>query len=428
MLELRKELEEIRDRDGCRFAKLVGEWVIGHSGHSERLDAVVQAHPLLRRVREFATDPVSLVGGAVRDAYLDVPHAYDIDLVVEGDALEFARRIGHALNVRVDTHERFGTAEIQMAHSAWIDVAMARWETYPAPGALPAVTPGTIEDDLRRRDFAVNAIAYRLSGPDAGQIIDPYGGIPDIDAGVLRILHAQSFVDDPSRLIRLARYAARFAFHIDGDTAAAARVAATTLDPESARVADELRRLLGEPQAIPALQLLHTLGVPWISPSVNAGAPIFDAVDRALAAPGAPDVPSWAIRLGLVVDPAHVSRVAVDGWARGVANEVNDADALVAALRETAARSHIDQLLRRARPATAVVARAFGADAVQDWWARDRDLRLAIGGADLVAAGMSPGAGLGRALAETRRAVLDGELDHSREAQLAYALSHRDGG
>jgi tRNA nucleotidyltransferase (CCA-adding enzyme) len=388
--------------------------------------AVVQAHPLLRRVPDFATDPVSLVGGAVRDAYLDVPHAYDIDLVVEGDALDFARRIGHALNVRVDTHERFGTAEIQMAHEAWIDIAMARSETYPEPGALPAVTRGTLEDDLRRRDFTVNAVAYRLSGAEAGSIVDPCGGVADIDAGILRTLHPQSFIDDPSRLIRLARYAARFAFHIDGDTAAAARLAAATLDPRSSRVADELRRLLCEPQSIPALQLLHTLGVPWILPCVTSGAAVFQAVDRALSAPGAPAVPAWAIRLGLVVDPAQVGHVAVDGWARGVAGEVADADALVEALRQAPTRSEVDLLLRRVRPATAVVARAFGADLVEGWWAHDRDLRLAIGGADLVAAGMRPGPSLGRALTATRRGVLDGEVDGSRDAQLAFALAHQD--
>ncbi len=300
---------------------------------------------------------------------------------------------------------------------------MARLETYSSPGALPDVRPGTLVDDLSRRDFSVNAIAYRLSGDNAGAIVDPCGGCADLDAGVLRVLHPESFVDDPSRLVRLARYAARLAFIIQPETTAAAHRVAPDLDPAIPRVGEELRRLLHESTVVPALQLLRALGVAWIRPCVNAGATTFDAVDQALATPGAPSVERWAIRLGLVCDPDRLDTVAVDGWARGVAQEVNDADTLVEALENATGRSEIDTLLRRARPATAVVAHALGAHMIRDWWATDRDLRLAIGGGDLVASGVVPGPRLGRALMATRRAVLDGALGSSREEQLAFALA-----
>ncbi len=424
VFEPRKEFEQLRDRDRSRFAQLVGEWVIGHRNHSERLAAVVQAHPVLSRVATIATDPVSLVGGVVRDTILDTPFGPDIDLVVEGDAIAFAQHIGRVLSVRVVTHPRFGTAELQMPHGPPIDVTMARSETYPAPGVLPDVRPGTLLDDLARRDFTVNAIAYRLSGDTAGELVDPFDGCADIDTGILRILHPASFVDDPSRLVRLARYAARFAFRSDSATTAAARTAALTLDGSSPRVGDELRRLLHDSTAAAATQLMRALGVRWILPSVTSAAALFDAVDRALRATGAPRVEAWAIRLGLVVDADALATVAVDGWARGVAHEVADATALTVALEGASTRSEVDRLLMRARPATVVVALASGAEVIRNWWATDRQLRLTIGGDDLVASGLSPGPHLGSALAATRRAVLDGELGALRDDQLAYALRY----
>jgi tRNA nucleotidyltransferase (CCA-adding enzyme) len=359
----------------------------------------------------------------VRDVLLGHPPGPDLDLVVEGDALALARRLGRVLGATVTVHERFGTAELELPHGRRVDVAMARRERYPAPGALPDVAPGSLADDLARRDFTVNAMAFRLSGPDAGRLVDPHGGRRDLDDGVLRALRDDAFAEDPSRLTRAARYAARLDLVLEPGTSRAARAAADDLDPGSARVADELRRLLGEPSAPRAVAILAGLGVPWLAlaPPAAELALRVAALDDALARTGAPSVPAWALRLGLVADERTLARLAVPAWAAGVAAEARRGPGLAAALTGDPRPSEVDALLAAAPPATAVAALAEGAEPVARWWAEWRDLRPAVGGAELVAAGIRPGPAIGRALRRLRAAVLDGETA-DREAQLALAL------
>ena len=365
---------------------------------------------------------MSVVGGAVRDALLGRPAGPELDLVVEGDALALARRLGRRLNGRVVTHPRFGTAAVELPHGAQVDVVTARRETYPRPGALPEVAPGTLADDLARRDFTVNAVAQRLSGAGAGDLVDPHGGVGDAAAGIVRALRPDAFAEDPSRLVRAARYAARLGFMLDGQTAAAAREAAPGLDLGSARVADELTRLAREPTAPSALALLGSLGVPWLSGPRDAGLrERFAAIDEALARPGAPEVPAWPLRLGEALEPEALAGAAVPGWARALGAEGRAGGELAERLRPGLAPSEVDRLLRAAPPAAAVGALARGAEPVARWWARDRDLGTAVRGADLVRAGVPPGPAIGRALAEVRAAVLDGRVGGPEE-QLALAL------
>lgn len=160
---------------------------------------------------------VYAAGGAVRDLVLERP-VVDIDLVTEADAIDVVRTAFP--DARLTTHAAFRTASVQ-AGDTWIDVATARTETYPSPGALPAVaTPAPIDADLARRDFAMNAIALRLDG-DAGDpatLVDPCGGLADVSAGVVRVLHDRSFQDDATRIFRAFRYAARLGFAIEPAT------------------------------------------------------------------------------------------------------------------------------------------------------------------------------------------------------------------
>ena len=164
---------------------------------------------------------VHVVGGAVRDALLGrVPR--ELDVVVEGDAVAVARRAAGRLGGELVVHDRFGTAVVR-SRAATFDVVTARTETYAEPGALPDVRPGaTIEEDLARRDFTVNAIALRVAD---GELIERRGASADLGAGVLRVLHERSFEDDPTRLLRMARYAARLGFEPDPDTDALAAAA-----------------------------------------------------------------------------------------------------------------------------------------------------------------------------------------------------------
>jgi tRNA nucleotidyltransferase (CCA-adding enzyme) len=377
-----------------------------------------------RRIAPALSGEVSAVGGAVRDALLGLPPGPEIDLVVEGDARPLAERLGRALGARVVSHPRFGTASIETPHGGRVDLVSARREAYAAPGALPTVSPGTLADDLARRDFSVNAMALRLSGARAGELVDPYGGAVDLEAGLVRLLRPDGFEEDPSRLVRAARYAARLGFALAPETEAAGRAAAPALDLGSARVGSELRRLLEDPSPAGALALLAGLGVPWVTPDPHAA---LAALDAAADRPGAPDLPRWALRLGGGVRAGAVEGAALPGWARALAGETAGGGTLAERLRSAAAPSEVDAILRGSPPATAVGALAAGAEAVAGWWSGDRDREPAVRGADLVRAGVPPGPEIGRALAAVRAAMLDGRVGGAEE-QLAMALRLARGG
>jgi len=157
-----------------------------------------------------------LVGGAVRDLLLGRAN-FDLDLVVEGDAPKLAGLLAQRKGGEVVIHRRFGTAKFR-CQDLTIDLATARAETYACPGALPIVRPGSIKDDLRRRDFTINAMAIHLSLDNFGKLIDPFGGEKDLRYDLIRILHEKSFVDDATRMLRAIRYEQRFDFQLETNT------------------------------------------------------------------------------------------------------------------------------------------------------------------------------------------------------------------
>lgn len=159
--------------------------------------------------------PVYLVGGPVRDWLLGW-EIRDLDFVVEGDAPSLARALAQRVNGRVTVHNRFGTATVEL-NGAEIDLVTARKEVYPIPGALPVVEPSSLQDDLARRDFSINAMALPLEGGEEG-LIDPLGGRQDLENRLVRTIHPRSFNDDPTRLFRAVRYEQRLDFALDGET------------------------------------------------------------------------------------------------------------------------------------------------------------------------------------------------------------------
>ena len=396
--------------------------MISHESDGSAVREWVARDAVLRRLALPDGAPaVSLVGGAVRDALIGVHHGMDVDLVVEGDAIALARMIGRAMGARVVAHDRFGTARLEFAHGRHVDMVGARRESYPHPGALPEVTPGTLADDLARRDFTINAIAYRLSGDRAGELVDPHGGQRDLASARIRAIRPGSFIEDPSRVVRAVRYAARLGFQLDDVTAMEARECLVGLDLGSSRVADELHRLLDEESAAAALALAAALGATW--PDSDPGRDgHLAALPGALARPGAPEAPVWALRLGLGLDATALPTVAVPQWARAVAAEVRRGLGLAADVGAADRPSAVDAVLRDRAAAEQIGAFIGGATSVATWWAEWRDLTPAVTGTDLVAAGVRPGPGIGRALAHLRAAVLDGTAG-DRDAQLAYALS-----
>ena len=351
----------------------------------------------LPAVRRLASEPgVHAVGGAVRDVLLGrAPR--EVDFVVDGDAVALARRLGG----EVTAHDRFGTATVRLGDEA-LDLASARTERYPRPGALPEVRLGaTIADDLRRRDFTVNAIAVRLA--DGERLAVP-GALDDLRAGVLRVLHEGSFEDDPTRMLRMLRYGARLGFAPDAATAALAReaVAGGALATVSApRLGSELALLLREPQpdALVALGALAPGLLPGLDPDPSV-------IARALElAP--PDARADLVALAAAFPGGHDE---LEGRLRELGFPARDA---VLAAR-AAAGSDQEPL------EAAVVAAARGSEAAGRWVDDLRYRRLAITGDDLLAAGLS-GPAVGRGLAAARAAMLDGSAP-DRRTQLAVAL------
>ena len=189
---------------------------------------------------------VCLVGGSVRDLLLRLRHL-DVDIVVEGDAIEFARALARKYLAKVVVHERFQTATayllLEDGSKVTVDVAAARSERYAAPGSLPQVELASLTKDLGRRDFTINAMAVSLKHEDFGQLYDPFGGFGDLEARLVRVLHSGSFADDPTRLLRAVRYAARLGFEIEPGTLGLARTAAASGCHRSVGVGARARRV-----------------------------------------------------------------------------------------------------------------------------------------------------------------------------------------
>jgi tRNA nucleotidyltransferase (CCA-adding enzyme) len=366
--------------------------------HSESIaEALEHMHPELARVRDVATDPVFLVGGAVRDLLLGRGRA-DLDLVVEGDAEQLARRLG----AEVVTHERFGTAKLTLdGHE--VDIAGARSESYPHPGALPVVEPGAdLAADLCRRDFTINAMAIPLRGEP--RLVDPYGGQADLAAKRLRVLHPESFVDDPTRAIRAARYSARFGLQVEEETLRLLRE--TKIDAVSAERRDaELMRLAGERTAPEGFALLAEWGLLSLR---EGGAQLAQAAADLLEAE------PWA---GLAA-PDRVRLAAALG-PEGRESELAGA--------RPERPSEAVEIVGGSDPTELVLARALGAEWLDRYLAEWRDVRLEITGEDLIQAGLRPGPALGRGLEVALRMKLDGEIE-GREAELAAALAAAEAG
>lgn len=204
-----------------------------------------------------------LAGGSVRDILLGCPHQ-DWDLVVEGDGLSLAEALGEAWGGKSILHDRFLTARIELDGETHFDIATARTETYPRPGALPVVTPASMAEDLWRRDFAANALAVALGPDDWGDVLDPTGGIEDLRRRLIRALHDRSFWDDATRIVRAVGFEQRLGFSIERHTEAWIREAAAhgalqTVSTE--RLGEAILPLLSNSVGPQVLARGHELGI-----------------------------------------------------------------------------------------------------------------------------------------------------------------------
>ena len=353
-------------------------------------------HPELEAVRRQAREPVYLVGGAVRDLLLGRPRA-DVDLVVEGDAAALAERLGGAAR----EHERFGTVKVEVEGHE-VDVASARTETYPHPGALPEVGPAAgVEEDLGRRDFTINAMAIPLAEP---RLIDPYGGREDLAKGLLRILHPRSFEDDPTRAIRAARYGARFGFGLEPKTyELLLRTDLATVSADRRRA--ELERLAAEPTGRVGLGLLAGWGLIDLR---KGGVELMRAVEELLREP------HWA-----EVVPREQALIAAALGPEG-------AERVLASMPAPSPGEGVEVAGRR-DPVELILARALGATWLDRYLTAWSKVELEIDGGDLIAAGIPQGPAVGRGLRAAKRRRLEGEIA-GREQELAAALAAARGG
>ena len=381
-------------------------------------------------------EPAYLVGGAVRDL-LRGAAATDIDIAVEGDARSVARAVAQRLGSDAREYERFGTATVETPSTPY-NFATTRKETYDEPGALPRVAPAPLADDLRRRDFSINAMAVGLTGDDLGHLYDPTGGLADMESGLVRVLHDRSFLDDPTRLLRAVRYAVRLGFALDPETERLAReaAAADALSTVSgARIRDELMDLLGELDAAARIKRMreleiHTALHPELDPdpdlvaSAALGATAIGA-DRAIAALAAltEEAPE---KLDLWLGDLHLAAEERDAAARAA----RAAPKIAAALREREhSPSELRGLLGREPLEALALAMALSApsEPILRWVSELRPVALEISGADLLAAGVPEGPAVGHALDETLNRKLDGFVsgrDEELETALLLAREH----
>ncbi len=377
---------------------------------------------------------VYLVGGPVRDALLARP-VMDLDFSVEGDAMALGAMVARRLGGECTGHRRFGTATVQ-AGDIRIDLVTARRETYPGPGRLPEVVPGGIADDLARRDFTINAMALPV-WPREGGLIDPMGGLNDLETGILRVLHPRSFIDDPTRMFRAVRYEQRFGFRIDDPTVElmASAISARHMDAVSGdRWRHEIDRILDESAPGPALLRASDLGLlaglhPALANSQGllglttcAGdAPVADEWLAALFSPLSVSEGDAVIRrLRLPGRRAAVARDTID--LRDIEPEVMSASRRSSDLCRLLSRYDHSAIGMWAKLATDAPLK----EALRQYLDELRYVHPSLSGDDLLGLEVPQGPMIGRILARIRDAKLDGEVSNVEEERaLARALLAR---
>ena len=375
-----------------------------------------------------------LVGGTVRDALVRTG-MHDLDLVVEGGSAEgLGRALQEALGGHLVSHADFGTCTLELDSGLLIDVAGAREEFYTRPGALPEVTPGTLRNDLSRRDFTVNALAVRLV-PEPAALLDPFGGLRDLETRVLRALHPLSFVEDPTRILRGARLGGRlgFSFHEVTSGQIVLGLEPAVLEGVSpSRLRGELLLTLTEPRVAPALELMESCGalsamfdmhlnVPLNPQLPTSNASILSALETldALRQEGPVPDESYLLPLLLSVPEARVERHRETfGWPK----RLLDARAVL----EEAARTHdlSEEKLEAATPALKAALKALH-PALRRAVERVEavSLRQKLRGQDVLDLGLSPGPEVGEVLRRVAAARMRGAVSSfEQELELAQKL------
>lgn len=407
-----------------------------------------EALALIRLVRTEAERldmPLYLVGGSVRDLLLGRA-INDFDLTVEGDAAKLAESILRKFAGKVVFHSRFGTATWTLDETtfkrldvpllgassfpAFLDFISARAESYPKPGALPAVKRSTIDDDLRRRDFSINAMALRLDGRFWGQLHDPLNGQADLERKRIRVLHERSFVDDPTRMLRAIRYEKRYGFEIEPETLklfnAESRNVLSQLSGERLRHEIDLMYDESDPSAMlrraADLDVLRPIHPALLQ--ANFQLPFLEILSSEFGELTIPDIMTFKRTLGWILWLMPLSEYDIDLVAKRLdfplllaksaraASTLQKEMPLFSGWKPSQWTFHLEQLPAIAVYAVYLVRRE---SALREFLVHWRSLKPTITGDDLKARGLEPGPAYADILRQLRAAWLDGDVKNKEE-------------
>ena len=370
-----------------------------------------------------------LVGGVVRDLLLERAN-FDLDLVLEGDAINLVRELAKIKQGKVTTHPRFGTAKLQW--NSWsVDFTTARTESYPKPCVLPTVKSASIKEDLFRRDFTINTMAIELSPSHYGQLLDLYGGRDDLEHKLVRVLHDKSFTDDATRIWRGLRYEQRLNFQLEPITLQLLKRDILYLDAVSGdRIRHELELILKEKSPEKVLHRADELGVlPKLHPALKGNGWLAEKFERArkLSSPASPSVGFYlallTYRLSEETNEQLISSLRLP---KSVAQTLRDTISIRSRIKSLdnpeLPPSNIYSLLHDYSP-TAVIANSLASDSplvrqhLHLFLSKLRYIKPALSGEDLKKIGVAQGPSIKETLNLLLEARLDGKITSKKEEE-----------
>jgi len=365
---------------------------------------------------------IYLAGGVVRDLLLGQANL-DLDLVVEGNAIELARQLKKLNQGKITTHPRFNTAKLQWDNWS-VDLATARSETYAQPGALPSVTPSSIDDDLSRRDFTINAMAIGLNPGYYGKLVDPCGGRNDLKHKLIRVLHEKSFTDDATRIWRGLRYEQRLDFHLERKALNLLKRDIPMLDTISGdRIRYEIECILREKYPEKVFRRAQELEVlPKLHPALKGNGWLAEkfAQARKLCSPEPPGVGLYLTLLAYHLTSEETERlISRLRLPKSLAQNLRDTITLKGKIRSLAtpglSHSGIYRLLEAYSP-PAMVANSLATESpaasqnIHLYLTRLKYIEISLTGNDLMRLGVAPGPHIREIIELLHQARLDGEI------------------
>ncbi len=384
-----------------------------------------------------------VVGGIVRDLILKKKNL-DLDVVVEGNAIAFARALTSKYKALLVVHEKFGTATLTFPSRLRLDLATAREEYYPSPAALPVVDPGTIRDDLFRRDFTINAMAICINPDDFGRLVDYYGGWEDLCHKRIRVLHKESFLEDPTRILRAVRFEQRLGFQLEAETGSllkSALQAGAEHKVKPARYFQEFRKNFKEARPWKNIRRLYQLGgLKFLGKGVKSDRSLerlMRSVDEQRAWHQrkfkGQNLQAWLVQcMALLYAAPHalrrqaITKFHLSNYEKDNILILRKVKNIIKKLSRRSVRpSEVVELLRPWKREAILFVRALSRlpavrSRIGEYWIKGENARLSINGHDLSRLGLQDGRAVGKALKKLLAKKIDGEII-SRQDEFALA-------